>query len=149
MGKNLSTFAGVFFCAVFLTGCTGGCNAGMMGVAPINAVNYNPLATEAQSTSVGEIKGTVNVPVGYSNKAGILATVQGTSMSAPSDENGNFTIPGVPVGSYTIICSGPGLVPVQSGIIDVMPGQATFMGPIMLQMMGTLGGNGMNGMMGF
>ncbi|MFZ2959449.1 MAG: carboxypeptidase regulatory-like domain-containing protein, partial [Candidatus Ozemobacteraceae bacterium] len=76
-------------------------------------------------TGTGDITGTIQVPTGYSPVAGIIAFVTGTSYSAFTDEQGTFTITGVPVASYTVAITGDGLLQQKVTQVVVVVGQVT------------------------
>ncbi len=120
----------------------------MTGIAGTGAGTANPLAAGTQLNNTGKISGKISVPPGYANKTEVRAYIPGTSFSDNSDENGNFTITGVPVGTYTLNCEAPGLMPFQIMGVGVDMQNTTAMGPLMIQMMGSQGSAGMTQMMG-
>lgn len=84
-----------------------------------------PIDVALRLVATGDISGTVQVPTGYPTKSGILAFVPGTSFSAFTDDNGNFVLSGVPVGTYTIAFNVSGLAQGRLDRIAVGPGQIT------------------------
>ena len=150
MPNRFCFLAFVFFCAVAISGCGGGgsMSDNTTGIAPTGLESANPLAAGTQVKNTGEISGKIAVPPAYANKTEVRAYIPGTSFSDYSDENGNFSIPGVPVGSYSVICEAPGLMPFQMNGIGVGMQKTTEMGLVMLQMMGSQEYGWMQGMMG-
>jgi len=65
------------------------------------------LMIQVASSWSANISGTVNIE-GRKDKSGVLITIQGRSMSAVTDKDGNYTIQNVPSGSYTITAQKPG-----------------------------------------
>ncbi|MGB9598066.1 MAG: carboxypeptidase regulatory-like domain-containing protein, partial [Candidatus Poribacteria bacterium] len=65
------------------------------------------LMLQIASVWSADISGTVNID-GRKDKSGVLITIQGRSMSAVTDKDGNYTIKNVPSGSYTITAQKPG-----------------------------------------
>ena len=78
------------------------------------------LAVRAQVTTA-TLYGTVLDPAGAVIPA---ARVQATNMqtsvsvSGATNENGNFTIPFVPIGAYTVTCSAPGHTSQSNGLVS-------------------------------
>ncbi|MBF0501287.1 MAG: hypothetical protein HQM09_14200 [Candidatus Riflebacteria bacterium] len=85
-------------------------------VAPVNLT--------LMLTPTGQVSGTVSVPSSVS-ASGIVAYVLGTSYSAFTDGTGNYTIIGVPVGTYTVGFNGSGLLSSVVNSVFVAPGAAT------------------------
>ncbi len=84
-----------------------------------------PADLELLLTATGEITGQVSVPADFSGRSGVVAFVPGTSYAAYTDENGAFAITGVPVGSYSVLFSAPGLAKGRVDNISVGAAQAT------------------------
>ncbi len=84
-----------------------------------------PADLELLLTATGEINGQVAVPADFSGSSGVVAFVPGTSYAAYTDENGAFAITGVPVGSYSVLFSAPGLAKGRVDNISVGAAQAT------------------------
>ncbi len=84
-----------------------------------------PADLELLLTATGEITGQVAVPADFSGRSGVVAFVPGTSYAAYTDENGAFAITGVPVGSYSVLFSAPGLAKGRVDNISVGAAQAT------------------------
>ncbi|MBI3037879.1 Ig-like domain-containing protein [bacterium] len=75
-------------------------------------------------TPTGQISGTVSVPNNFS-KSGVTVFVKGTSYAAFSGDQGEYQITGIPIGTYTVAFTAPGL---KQGIIEtalVSPGATT------------------------
>lgn len=84
-----------------------------------------PTDLELLLTATGEISGQIQVPSDFSNRSGIIAFLPGTSYAAFSDENGAFTITGVPVGNYSVLFTAPGMAKAKLDNIAVSAGLAT------------------------
>ncbi|MBF0501284.1 MAG: hypothetical protein HQM09_14185 [Candidatus Riflebacteria bacterium] len=83
-----------------------------------------PVNLTLMLTPTGQVSGTVSVPSSVS-ASGIVAYVLGTSYSAFTDGTGNYTIIGVPVGTYTVGFNGSGLLSSVVNSVFVAPGAAT------------------------
>jgi len=55
----------------------------------------------------GALYGTVEL-VGQQDASGVLVSIEGTQLSATTDQNGSFTIMSIPIGSYTVIAAKQG-----------------------------------------
>jgi hypothetical protein len=77
------------------------------------------LMIQIASAWSANISGTIKID-GKKDKSGVLITIQGRSLSAITDKDGNYSIQNVPSGSYTITAQKPGNI---SGIkSDVIVG---------------------------
>ncbi|MBF0545357.1 MAG: carboxypeptidase regulatory-like domain-containing protein [Candidatus Riflebacteria bacterium] len=94
----------------------------LMAVRPSTDSAAADLSVEL--TPTGMISGVVSVPSDFST-TGVTVFIRGTSYAAFSDNLGNFTISGIPIGSYSLVFSAPGL---KQGLIEVVvvePGKTT------------------------
>lgn len=87
------------------------------------AVSTTDLVLRLSAT--GDISGTIAFPAGYSPVTGIVVFVTGTSYSAFTNDQGKFTISGVPVGTYTVAISGFGLLQQTVSNVSVTSAQVT------------------------
>lgn len=78
-------------------------------------------------TPLGNVIGTAILEDTPTDSEGITLRLTGTTFTATTPENGNFTISGVPAGTYTLTAAAPGYatstttVTVESGIGTVLP----------------------------
>ncbi len=75
-------------------------------VSKIIAVNKNEtvLIPDLTLTATGSLSGKISINESESSKAGIMVFIAGTSFIALTDENGTFTISGIPIGNnYQLI----------------------------------------------
>lgn len=73
--------------------------------------------------AVGSVRGTVQDSDFFVPVSGVMVTVEGTGQRAQSDENGNFTITGLPAGNYTLMVNKDGYVRARVPDVIVIPGQ--------------------------
>lgn len=74
----------------------------------------------------GQISGTITVPDGYQMDL-VTVFIKGTGYAAHPDDSGAFTIRGVPAGTFSLVCSAPGL---QSGTVSAVTVQPAVTTPL-------------------
>lgn len=82
-----------------------------------------PTDLELLLTATGDVVGQIQVPADFANRSGVIVFLPGTSYAAYTDENGAFAISGVPVGSYSVLFTAPGLARARLDNIAVAAGQ--------------------------
>ncbi|MBZ0257716.1 carboxypeptidase regulatory-like domain-containing protein [bacterium] len=87
--------------------------------------------TEAQSQETGEIRG-IALLQGESDHGGITVAIEGTALSAVSSINGEFVMPDVPNGAYTLVYSKGGFKNAYYQGVSVEAGQTVALEPVVL-----------------
>ena len=121
-------------------------NAGEIGPYRLTLTSDTPLPPDQLGTILGRISTAL---AGYDDLAIRNATVsvQGTTYTATTDENGAYTLTNVPAGPQTLFIHAPGFVPIVQPI-QVSRGQSTTFTPpkMSLPVMGDMSGNGRVGL---
>ena len=68
------------------------------------------------------VAGCVQADIGGHQDLGLInatVTLQGTSYTATTDTNGNFYLPNIPAGTYTLMVNAPGFTPLVQSITVV------------------------------
>lgn len=123
----LTDSAGVYVIAKLAAGTYNllGISADRKLVVLIQGVKYEGGETRLQVKSAtleapGKISGTARW--GGEGLAGLACWVPGTTFQATSDDSGNFTLTGIPAGSFTVSCRKDGLQTVTDSNITVSAG---------------------------
>ena len=83
-------------------------------------------ATAANASVVGKIKGTITDEETGEPLVGATVAVQGTALGAKANENGEYTVLNVPVGTYTLTVSAVGYAPVEVANVEVSADLAAY-----------------------
>ena len=93
----------------------------------------------SQGIVTGSITGTVQDPSGAVVKDGSVSAVQNSTNSTSrtrTGPNGAFQLPGLPIGTYTLMVEAPGFVAVKVENVMVQSGTATPVGAVSLSVGG-------------
>lgn len=83
-------------------------------------------------TPTGTISGEIVVPTGF-QKAGLVAYVAGTSFVSFTDDNGRFTLTGVPIGNWAVTFYYPGIIRQTGNSVAVSAGANTTLSVVTVQ----------------
>ncbi len=107
-----------------------------------NVAVSDPFRVDVGMADKGAITGSVHLQMDNyqvsSGSAGVIARVMETGASTLVDTNGNFSLYGVPAGSYTMRISGPLFSPITISDVIVTPGQtASLSAPVVVKISGS------------
>lgn len=98
------------------------------------AIDFTQQGTEIAVLGAGTVQGNVKLQ-GLTTYAGAKVSVAGTDFSAVTDEQGNFTLSGLPGGTYTLVIAGPDRKPVflvEGLAMNVVNGETTNLASVIL-----------------
>ena len=96
---------------------------------PAAAVMIMPAAAAAQDYSAGTLSGGVKTPDGDSISGAtvtVLSNEQGQVRTAVTDANGNFRVPLIPIGAYTVTIGAPGYNTISQTASVRLGGESSF-----------------------